>query len=231
MLSKPAPTHLHSSSHAALADLRQRQVGVEGRRLVRVLSVTQALGELHRHAHLRRGLPLPDLAPHPLRHLRVVGRRVLEGLPGHAPPHLLAPLPVLETLQQRCVVSRVHAHHHVRMVLRGGTAGTAESPSCSGRGRVGLKLGSSGALPLPASLARSLGRKGWRLTAPSCGRKQRERSRTSPDHRGASDVDVLDGDVVRGGRGGRDGLPEGVEVDHNHVDRLDALLLDRLRAP
>ena len=51
--------------------------------------------------------------------------------------------------------------------------------------------------------------------------------RRRPDHGGAADVDVLDdGRVVRAGRQRR---LEGVEVDHQQVDRRDAVLVHRSR--
>src|SRR5690606_20231289 len=43
-------------------------------------------------------------------------------------------------------------------------------------------------------------------------------------HGGAADVDVLDR-VLEGAVGFRDGFTEGVQVDHQHVDAVDAVFL------
>mmetsp|Transcript_69225 Transcript_69225/g.219017 ORF Transcript_69225/g.219017 Transcript_69225/m.219017 type:complete len:497 (-) Transcript_69225:383-1873(-) len=111
---------LHGRAHAALAHLGQGLVHVEGRALVWVLAVPQPRLELHRHGNGGRGLPAPDLPPHPLGHERVVRSRVLEGLPRQLLAEVLRAAPRRKHAEHLGVVARVHDHEHVLVVLRGG---------------------------------------------------------------------------------------------------------------
>ena len=69
--STPRPStapHAAAAAPPARLPTRQRGVGVEGGRLVRVLAVAQPLTQLHGHALLGGGLAAAHLAPQPLRH-------------------------------------------------------------------------------------------------------------------------------------------------------------------